>query len=129
VAVTIDARAVTRGALGAIGLFAPVALVLHALSGGDKDSNAWIPLVFVFLFAFMFGGWLAAYDRPATPLVHGASASAAGFAAVLVVVLLVKAIAGTASLGAVIAGIVFLEIAAGLGLVGGLLASKGVRVK
>jgi hypothetical protein len=124
----LDTRAVLRGALGAAGLFGPVALVLRALSGGNKDSGAWIPLVFVFLFAFMFGGWLAAYERPRTPLLHGAVAGAAGFALVLIVVLGVKVIAGSASIGAVIAGIVFLELAAGLGLLGGLLASRGVRM-
>jgi hypothetical protein len=125
----IDARAVGRGAIGAAGLFAPVVVVLRALSGGDKNSSAWIPLVFVFLFAFMFGGWLAAYDRPATPLVHGAAGGAAGFALVFIAFVVVKAIAGTLSLGAVIAGVVFLELAAGLGLLGGLLAVRGVRVK
>jgi hypothetical protein len=120
---------VARGAIGALALFGPVALVLRALSNGDKNSSAWVPLVFVFLFAFMFGGWLAAYDRPATPLAHGAAAGAAGFGAMFLLVLLVKAVTGTVSVAAVIAGIVFLEIAAGLGLLGGLLASKGVRVR
>jgi hypothetical protein len=124
----IDVKAVTRGAIGAVAVFGPVALILHALAAGNKDSNAWVPLVFVFFFAFMFGGWLAAYERPRTPLMHGAVAGAAGFGVVLAVVLLVKAAAGTLSLGAVIAGIVFLELAAGLGLLGGLLASRGVRV-
>jgi hypothetical protein len=124
----LDVRAVTRGAIGAVAVFGPIALILHALAGGDKDSNAWVPLVFVFFFSFMFGGWLAAYDRPRTPLLHGAIAGAAGFGVVFVVVLLVKAVAGTVSLGAVIAGIVFIELAAGLGLLGGLLASRGVRV-
>ncbi len=124
----LNLRAVARGAVGAVALFAPVALVLRALSGSDKDSSAWVPLVFVFLFAFMFGGWLAAYDRPATPLVHGAAAGAAGFAAVFVIFLVMKAVDGTATIGAVIAGVVFLELAAGLGLLGGLLASRGVRV-
>jgi hypothetical protein len=120
---------VRRGAIGAVALFAPIALVLRALSDGDKDSSAWVPLVFVFLFAFMFGGWLAAYDRPDTPLLHGAVAGAVGFAVVFAIFLLIKIVAGTMSIGAVIAGIVFIELAAGLGLLGGLLASRGVRVQ
>ena len=124
----LDVRAVGRGALGGAGLFGPVALVLRALSGGDKNSSAWIPLVFVFFFAFMFAGWLAAYDRPSTPLVHGAAGGAAAFLVVFALFLVIKTVAGTLSLGAVIAGTVFLELAAGLGLLGGLLAARGVRV-
>jgi hypothetical protein len=126
--VALEVRAVGRGVLGAVGLFAPIALILRALSGGDKDSSAWVPLVFVFFFAFMFGGWLAAYDRPRTPLLHGAVAGAVAFAVVFVLFVVIKLIAGTLSLGAVIAGLIFLELAAGLGLLGGLLASRGVRV-
>ena len=124
----LDVRAVARGARGAALLFAPIALVLRALSGGDKNSSAWIPLVFVFFFAFMFGGWLAAYERPATPMVHGAVAGALGFALVFAVFVIIKIVAGSLSLGSIIAGVVFLEIAAGLGLLGGLLAVRGVRV-
>ena len=124
----LDVRAVRRGALGAVLLFAPVAFVLRALSAGDKDSTAWVPLVFVFFFAFMFGGWLAAYERPRTPMLHGAVAGAAGFAAVFVLFLVIKAVDGTVTTGAVIAGVVFLELAGGLGLLGGLLASRGARI-
>ena len=128
-ALALDRGAVTRGVAGGAGLFAPIALILRALSGGDKNSSAWIPLVFVFLLAFVFAGWLAAYDRPPTPMMHGAAAGALGFGVVFVIVLVLKAVTGTTSIAAVIAGIVFLEIAAGLGLLGGLLAAKGVRVK
>ena len=128
-ALKLDGRAVSRGAIGSIAVFGPVVVVLRALAGGNKNSSAWIPLVFVFLLAFMFAGWLAAYDRPATPLLHGAAAGALGFGVVFVIVLLLKAVTGTESIATIIAGIVFLEIAAGLGLLGGLLASKGVRVK
>ena len=128
-ALKLDMGAVSRGAIGSIVVFGPVAIVLRALANGNKNSSAWIPLVFVFFLAFMFAGWLAAYDRPPTPLTHGAAAGAVGFGVVFVIVLVLRAITGTESIGTVIAGLVFLEVAAGLGLLGGLLASKGVRVK
>ena len=74
-------------------------------------------------------GWLAAYERPRTPLAHGAAAGASAFAAVLVSFLIFRSIAGGLTIGAVIVGVVLIEVAAGFGVLGGLLASRGVRVR
>ena len=118
-----------RGAIGAVALFGPVALILRALSGGDENSNAWIILLLVFPFAFMFGGWLAAYERPPGPLRHGAIAAALGFAAVFLIVLPFRIAAGRVSVPGVFFALILIEIAAVFGLLGGLLASRGVRMR
>ena len=110
-------------------MFGPIALILRAASGGDENSNAWIILLLVFPFAFMFGGWLAAYDRPPGPLRHGAAAAALGFAIVFLVVLPFRIADGRLSLPGLFFALIMIEIAAVFGLLGGLLASRGVRVR
>ena len=125
----LNQRAVLRGALGAVMIFGPTALVLRALAGGDENSNAWIILLLVFPFAFMFGGWVAAYDRPPTPLRHGAAAAALGFAAVFLAILPFRLASGGVSLPGLFFALILIEIAAVFGLLGGLLATRGVRVR
>ena len=125
----LDAAAVRRGAVGAIVVFGPLVIVLRALSGGDEDSHAWIVLLLIFPFAFMFAGWLAAYDRPANPLKQGAAAGAVGFAAVFLAILPFRLMSGGVSLPSVFFALILVEIAAVFGLLGGLLATKGVRVR
>lgn len=115
--------------MGAVGLFGPAALILRAISGGDEDSNAWIILLLVFPFAFMFGGWLAAYERPPTPLRHGAAAAALGFVIVFLIVLPFRIADDRLTLPGVVFGLIMIEIAAVFGLLGGLLAARGVRVR
>jgi hypothetical protein len=129
VALDLDRAAVGRGAAGGIMLFAPVVVVLRALAGGDKDSGVWILVLLAFPFAFMFAGWLASYERPRAPVVQGAAAGALAFTVVLAVFLAFRSIVGGVSLGAVIVGIVLIEVAAGCGALGGLLAARGVRVR
>ena len=125
----LDLKAVTRGAIGAVMLFGPITLILRALAGGDENSNAWIILLLVFPFAFMFGGWVAAYERPPGPLRHGAAAAALGFAAVFVAILPFRLASGGVSLPGIFFALILIEVAAVFGLLGGLLASRGVRVK
>ena len=124
----LDLRAVGRGAVGAAALFGPIAFVLRALAGGDVDSNNWLLLLVLFPFAFMFGGWLAAYDRPPTPLVHGAIAAAAGFLGLFLLILPFRLADGRFTLASAIFAVLLAEAAALCGLLGGLLASRGVRV-
>jgi hypothetical protein len=127
VALAIDKAAVRRGAIGGVVLFTPIVVVLRALAGGDKDSGVWVLVLFAFPFAFMFAGWLAAYERPASPLVHGTVAGGLGFAAVLVAFLAVRSIFGGLTAAAVIVGVVLIEVAAGFGCLGALVSTRGIR--
>jgi hypothetical protein len=129
VALELDAGAVRRGAVGAIVVFGPVVIILRALSGGDDGSSAWIVLLLVFPFAFMFAGWLAAYDRPPGPLKHGAAAGALGFAVVFLAILPFQLMGDGISLPGLFFALILVEIAAVFGLLGGLLAARGVRMR
>ena len=126
-ALGLDTGAVRRGAIGGVMLFTPIVVVLRALAGGNKDSGAWVLVLLAFPFAFMFAGWLAAYDKPRSPVAHGAAAAALGFVAVLVAFLAFRSIFGRLTIAAVIVSVVLIEVAAGCGALGGLLAARGVR--
>ena len=125
----LNLGALRRGAVAAIVVFGPIALILRAVAGGDENSNAWIILLVVFPFAFMFAGWVAAYDHPPGPLRHGAAAAALGFVAVFLAILPFRLMSGGMSLPAVFFALILVEIAAVFGLLGGLLAERGVRVR
>lgn len=123
----VDRAAVGRGALGVVMLVAPVYALAIALAGGDESSPAWLLVAAVLLVGAMFGGFVAAHDRPPTPMAHGAAAAALGLAVCLGLALLVQFVQGDLSIAATFTAVVFLQIGAALGCLGGLLAVKGLR--
>lgn len=123
----LQRAAVVRGALCVLYILVPTYAGLQLLSGGDPDSATWIIFVLALLFAAMFGGWAAARDRPARPLVHATAGAVCGLALALGAGLLLQLVQGDLGLAQIVTAVVFLYIGACLGLLGGLLAVKGVR--
>ena len=123
----LDWGAVGRGAACVLFILLPMYVVLQLISGGDPDSSTWVFFVLALLFASMFGGWAAARDRPPRPLVHGTAGAASGLGVALGAGLLLNLVQGELGLAQVVTAVVFLYIGACLGLLGGLLAVKGVR--
>ncbi|HVE93837.1 MAG TPA: hypothetical protein VNB24_02875 [Acidimicrobiales bacterium] len=124
---TLDRAAVGRGALGVVMFVAPVVALTIALAGGDESSSAWLLVAAAVLFAATFGGYVAAHDRPVTPMAHGAAAAAVGLSVCFVVALAVQAAQGDLTLAATFTAVVFVQIGAALGCLGALLAVKGLR--
>lgn len=72
----IDLPAALAGALVALGLIVPVALVARVVSGGEL-SDAWDSAFTIYILAVTFiGGGVSGRRRPDTPTVHGAIAGA-----------------------------------------------------
>ena len=123
----LQRAAVVRGALCVLYVLIPTYAALQLLSGGDPDSATWIIFVLALLFAAMFGGWAAARDRPPRPLVHATAGAVSGLAVALGAGLLLQLVQGDLGTPQIVTAVVFLYIGACLGLLGGLLAVKGVR--
>ena len=126
-AVELDRTAVRRGALGVLMFVAPAYVIAEVAAAGDDSSPAWLLLAAALLFGATFGGYAGARDRPATPLAHGAVSAGGGLSIVLVAALFVQAVRGNLTLNAAFTALVILQIGTGLGCLGGLLASKGMR--
>jgi predicted permease len=79
----LDARAVGAGAVLAVVIALPAALVGEAAADGDDDPSGLVLLCFiVVLLAFVAGGWLAARRAPDAPYSNGAVGALAGFAVI-----------------------------------------------
>ena len=79
----LDARAVGAGAVLAVVIALPAALVGEAAADGDDDPSGLVLLCFLaVLLAFVAGGWLAARRAPDAPYSNGAVAALAGFAVI-----------------------------------------------
>jgi putative membrane protein (TIGR04086 family) len=77
----LDPRAVGAGAVLAIVIALPAALVGEAAADGDDDPSALVLLCFVVvLAAFVAGGYLAARRAVDAPYSNGAVAALTGFA-------------------------------------------------
>lgn len=126
-ALTLDRAAVGRGALGVVMFVAPVVALTIALAGGDESSSAWLLVAVAVLFGTTFGGYVAAHDRPAMPMAHGATAAAVGLAVCFALALSVQLAQGDLTLAAAFTAVVFVQIGAALGCLGALLAIKGLR--
>lgn len=108
-------------------LVAPVYALAIALAGGDEASPAWLLVAAALLLGAMFGGFVGAHSRPPTPMAHGAAAAALGSTVCLGTALLVQAVQGDLTIAATFTAVVFLQLGAALGCLGGLLAAKGLR--
>ena len=79
----LDARAVGAGAVLAVVIALPAALVGEAAADGDDDPSGLVLLLFlVVLLAFVAGGWLAARRALDAPYSNGAVAALVGFAVI-----------------------------------------------
>ena len=79
----LDVRAVGAGAVLAVLIALPAALVGEAAADGDDDPSGLVLLCFiVVLLAFVAGGWLAARRAPDAPYSNGAVAALVGFAVI-----------------------------------------------
>jgi predicted permease len=119
----LDLRAVGAGALLAIVIALPAALVGEAAADGDDDPSGLVLLCFVVvLVAFVAGGWLAARRAPEAPYSNGAVAALVGFA----VIQLGGVVANLVQDDAVeVASIAFSALlATASGLVGALMATR-----
>ena len=79
----LDRRAVGAGAVLAVVVALPAALVGEAAADGEDDPSGLVLLCFVVvLLAFVAGGWLAARRAPDAPYSNGAVAALVGFAVI-----------------------------------------------
>jgi predicted permease len=79
----LDPRAVGAGAVLAVVIALPGALVGEAAADGDDDPSGLVLACFVVvLLAFAGGGWLAARRAPDAPFSNGAVAALAAFAVI-----------------------------------------------
>lgn len=119
----LDPRAVGAGAVLAIVIALPAALVGEAAADGEDDPSGLVLLCFVVvLLAFVAGGWLAARRAGDAPFSNGAVAALVGFALIQLGGIVANLIAGDPVRGASIAFSALLATASGL--VGALLATR-----
>jgi predicted permease len=119
----LDARAVGAGAVLAIVVALPAALVGEAAADGDDDPSGLVLLCFVVvLLAFVAGGWLAARRAADAPLSNGAVAALTGFAVIQLGGVVANLVQDDPVRGASIAFSGLLATASGLG--GALLATR-----
>ena len=119
----LDPRAVGAGALLAIVIALPAALVGEAAADGDEDPSGLVLLCFVVvLAAFVAGGYLAARRAPDAPYSNGAVAALVGFALIQLGGVIANVLQDDTIHVASIAFSALLAIASGL--VGALLATR-----
>jgi putative membrane protein (TIGR04086 family) len=115
----LDLPAIVVGALIALGLIVPVALIARLISGGDDLSSAWNNGFTIYIMlATVIGAGYAGRRRPDTPMIHGAATGALTYLAARVV----SAIA-SGEVPNIIALVFALGIFAALGAIGGFVAT------
>ena len=119
----LDPRAVGAGAVLAIVIALPAALVGEAAADGEDDPSGLVLLCFVVvLLAFVAGGWLAARRAPEAPFSNGAVAALTGFAVIQLGGVIANLVQDDPVRGASIAFSALLATASGL--VGALVATR-----
>jgi predicted permease len=119
----LDPRAIGAGAVLAIVIALPAALVGEAAAEGDEDPSGLVLLCFVVvLLAFVAGGYLAARRATDAPFSNGAVAALAGFAVIQLGGIVATLVEDDPIEAASIAFSALLAIASGLG--GALLATR-----
>ena len=119
----LDPRAVGAGAVLAIVIALPAALVGEAAADGEDDPSGLVLLCFVVvLLAFVAGGWLAARRAPEAPFSNGAVAALVGFAVIQLGGVVANLVQDDPVRGASIAFSALLATASGL--VGALVATR-----
>jgi putative membrane protein (TIGR04086 family) len=118
----VDLPALVRGAVVAIVISLPLALLSEALVDEDDPSGWAVPLFLAVLIGFVAAGWVAGRGASDSPLVTGALAALAGFVVVQGVGLVVGAADGDdVSWGAVVFSAV---MAYGCGLTGAVFGER-----
>ena len=104
----------------------PVVLVgLVDPDEGGALGSLWTLAVLVgFFVAPLVGGYAAGRRAPRTALSHGAAGVACAFGAIAAASVLLRLVAGTLGLGALVRLVVVVQIAVSLGLVGAWFASR-----
>jgi predicted permease len=95
----IDWRVAVQGALLALAVALPPAIVVRLLKGGDlagKESNLWVITVLAIFAGFALGGFTAARRRPRTGLEHAAVAAGLAFGGIAVYSILRHLVTGDA---------------------------------
>ena len=119
----LEPAAVGAGAVLAVVIALPAALVGEAAVDGDEDPSGLVLLCFVVvLLAFVAGGWLAARRAADAPFSNGAVAALAGFAVIQLGGIVVNLVEDEPVRGASIAFSALLATASGL--VGALVATR-----
>ena len=123
----LNRSAVGTGAIAALPIVLPAAVVNAWQAGVDDPNGAVVAVSFLaLLLGFMFGGFAAARTSDeGTPLVHGAAGAAAAWAVLQVVSIAIRLVRGD---GVSPATIVFTGLlATSAGLVGGILATRSLN--
>jgi hypothetical protein len=119
----LEPAAVGAGAVLAVVIALPAALVGEAAVDGDEDPSGLVLLCFVVvLLAFVAGGWLAARRAADAPFSNGAVAALVGFAVIQLGGVVVNLVEDEPVRGASIAFSALLATASGLG--GALVATR-----
>jgi hypothetical protein len=118
----IDWRAAATGALAALVLVLPAALI-GAIVVSDDANNGVFAFYFVIMAGMLAGGFVAGSKRPDAPLTHGAVAALLAYALAQGLALLVKAVAGS-KLRSPAVYVFDALLMASLGVVGGLIAER-----
>jgi hypothetical protein len=127
---SLEPRALLRGALVGLSLIVPISIVVELLERNvaDLDGSAWMILPFLLvLAAYVVCGRVAAGLAPDAPLVHGAIAALISFLGWLVVRVAIPVVQGDDlgfGLRAVVTNAMF---AAVFGLLGGALGMRSAR--
>jgi putative membrane protein (TIGR04086 family) len=119
----LDGRAIATGALVAMAICVPLAVVSQIISDYGTGDAAGIVVLFYFvvLAGLAIGGFVAGSRRPESPLSHGILAAVVAYAVVQGIGILVNLARGD---DISIVAIVFnAGLAAGMGLLGGWLAN------
>jgi putative membrane protein (TIGR04086 family) len=120
--VSIDWRAVRAGAVVALVLAAPAAIV-SALVVGDDSNDAVFVFYVVIIVGMLAGGLVAGSKRPDAPLTHGALAAATAYVIAQALALLIKLAKGS-DLRSPTVYVFNLLLMASIGVVGGFIAER-----
>jgi hypothetical protein len=122
VAVTLDRRAVGRGAATYLAIAAPCGLLIALLHGSDTsghESTLWIAAaLLVIVIAPLLGGAVAGSAQQ-SPLIHGALAVAAPAGVFLALRAIVGRVQGTLTATQVVTFVLYLVVFTALGMLGG----------
>jgi putative membrane protein (TIGR04086 family) len=120
--IKIDVPAVIAGALVALGLIVPVALIARLVAGGDLSSG-WDAGFTIFIFIATFiGAGVAGRREPETPMIHGAAAGALTYIGARIVSAIVSG-----EMPNIIGLVLALMIFAGVGAIAGRVATMLVE--
>lgn len=118
----LDPAGLIRGALVAVAICLPLAIVSDIAIDEDDPSPIAIPLFLSILLGFAAAGWVGSRAAEAMPLATGAVAALAGFAVVQTAGLVI-AVVGDGNVA--LAGVVFSGLLAyGSGLTGAVLGER-----